>query len=355
MRHVSDRRRVRIAVAGAGLIGQAHIKRIMQSERCVLVGVADPFAKAQSEIAHFDSLEVLLQQVKPDGVIVATPNDQHLSAVSACASASVVPLIEKPLAGSLQDALRIVSLLADANLPSLVGHHRRHSASLRAAKNIIATGHLGRVVGVVGTAVFAKPAAYFEVPWRSQSGGGPVLINLVHEIDDLRYLLGDIDEISAMTSNAVRGFEVEDSAAIVMRFQSGVLGTFLVSDTAASPWSWEQTSGENPSYAHYPDEACYRIIGTKGSLTVPDFALFAAQGQPSWSEPLYRTWNRPETNDPLAEQLDHFVDVLIGACAPIVDASDALRTLAATLAVHDAARSGRTTRLAEESVGRGSG
>jgi predicted dehydrogenase len=355
MRHMSDRPPARIAVAGAGLIGQAHIKRILQTERCELVGVADPFAQSHSGVAHFDSLEVLLQAVKPDGVIVATPNDQHLPAVSACVSARVVPLIEKPLAGSLEDALQIESMLLDANLVALVGHHRRHSAALRTAKDIIATGQLGRVVGVTGTAVFAKPDEYFDVAWRSQPGGGPVLINLVHEIDDLRFLLGDLDEISAMTSNAVRGLEVEDSAAIVMRFRSGVLGTFLLSDSAASPWSWEQTSGENLSYAHYSDEACYRIIGTKGSLTVPDFALFTAQGRASWNEPLHRIANRPEPTDPLAEQLDHFVDVLLGVCAPIVDASDALQTLAATLAVHDAARNGRTTRLAEGSVGRWSG
>ena len=79
--------------------------------------------------------------------------------------------------------------------------------------------------------------------------------------------------MQAVTSNATRGFPVEDTAAMVFTFANGALGTFLLSDTAASPRSWEQTSGENTSYARYDDEDCYHIAGTSGSLSVPTMRL----------------------------------------------------------------------------------
>ena len=122
----------------------------------------------------------------------------------------------------------------------------------------------------MGSAVFCKPDSegYFDPPydWRRRPGGGPILINMVHEVGNLRAMVGEIVAVQAFASNATRGFEVEDTVAINLRFQGGALGTFLLSDTAASPRSWEQTSRENEAYATYDDEDAYVIIGTRGSL-----------------------------------------------------------------------------------------
>ena len=86
-------------------------------------------------------------------------------------------------------------------------------------------------------------------------------------MDLLRYLCGDIECVQAMTSNAVRGGETEDSAIVLLKFRSGALGTLSVSDTVAAPWSWELTSGENSAYP-VTSQSCYLIGGTRASLSI---------------------------------------------------------------------------------------
>src|SRR5690606_8291933 len=109
---------------------------------------------------------------------------------------------------------RIVAASEESGVPVLVGHHRRHNPLLRRAHEIVGSGQLGRVATVAALVNFLKPDPYFEVTWRTQPGGGPININAIHAIDDLRFLCGEIVELKSLTSNALRGFAVEDSAAV---------------------------------------------------------------------------------------------------------------------------------------------
>ncbi len=337
---------VRIIVAGAGLIGRRHIDLVGQSERCELVVVADPSSgaarlAADLGVAWHPSLPEALGGQDRDGlgVIVATPNRLHVEHGLTCVEAGVPVLVEKPIGYTLEDSERLVSAAEAAGVSVLVGHHRRHSPLLATARRLVTDGTLGGLVAVQGSALFHKPDDYFAAaPWRREPGGGPVLINMVHEVDDLRFLCGEITAVQAMATNRTRGFPVEDTLAITLQFTGGALGTFLLSDTAASARSWEQTSGENPSYPRYPDEDCYLLAGTRGSLAVPSMRLRTYPGHRSWWEPFESTVVAVEPADPLARQLDHFCDVVHGNAPPLVDGRDALETLRVTLAIAAAAR-----------------
>ena len=170
---------------------------------------------------------------------------------------------------------------------------------------------------MAGTALFYKPDDYFDAGggWRRQPGGGPILLNLIHEVNNLLSLVGDIVRVQAVTSNATRGFPVEDTAAMVFTFADGALGTFLLSDTTASARSWEQTSQENASYASYDDEDCYHIAGTTGSLSVPTMRVKTYPGTRSWWEPFDTSTETLERSDPLANQVTHFAAVIRGEAA----------------------------------------
>jgi predicted dehydrogenase len=117
------------------------------------------------------------------------------------------------------------------------------------------------------------------------------------------------------------------------------LGSILVSDAAPSPWSYEMTSGENAIYPQTGQD-CYYLCGTQAALAFPSMTLWRhADGQePGWYHPLQRDRLSVEDADPLAAQLAHFCRVIRGEERPLIDGWDALRTLAATLAVLESAR-----------------
>lgn len=199
-----------LGIAGAGLIGRAHVERMRRSAECRLVAIADPGPEAAAYagslgVAHYADLETMLAAERLDGVIVATPNAAHTPNALACIGRGLPVLIEKPLAESLANAERIVDAAERAGVPVLVGHHRRHNPILRQARELVRSGGLGRVATVSAFAAFLKPDPYFDTAWRREPGGGPVLINLIHVIDDLRFLCGEIAEIKAIGSNALRG------------------------------------------------------------------------------------------------------------------------------------------------------
>jgi len=226
----------------------------------------------------------------------------------------------------------------------LIGHHRAHSPILAKAREVVQMGRLGSLVAVTGTAMFCKPDRYFsDAPWRRQPGGGPILINLIHEIGNLRTLCGDIAAVQAFASSATRGFDVEDTAAIVLRFANGALGTFLLSDTSASARSWEQTSQENKDYASYDDEDCYLVAGTLGSLAIPTMRLktYARREDRSWFAPFETSTAAVGRQDPLALQLKHFCALTQGAVKPLVSARDGLQNLRVVEAISQAVRKGR--------------
>ena len=178
-------------------------------------------------------------------------------------------------------------------------------------------------------------------------GAQSVLINLIHDIDMLRFLFGDIASVQAITSNAMRGFAVEDTAAVLIRFENGALGTITVTDAAVTPWNWDLAAGEA---AHYPrqDVNSHYLSGTDGSLTLPRLELWQYRGKRGWHETLTVERTVVHQRDPYVEQLRHVRAVCEGRESPLSPGNEGLRTLAATLAVHESAASGAPVAVARE-------
>ena len=344
-------KRLRIAVIGAGIIGREHVTLLRQHPGVELVAIADVTPQgealaAECGVAYHANYQHMLQTLPLDGAIVALPNQLHLEAGLHCIAQRVPMLMEKPITDSLPAALKLTRAAEASGVPLLVGHQRRHSPDIAAAKLSIDQGELGALVAVSGIWWMHKNERYFDAEWRKKTGGGPLLINLIHDIDCLRFLCGEVQSVQAAVSNHVRGFEVEDTAAVILRFANGTLGTFSISDAVPSPYGWDASSGQ-ALYFPQQREDCYFIGGRKASLAVPSLVRWQHEGEGCWFDPLVRHQVRVEIASAYQRQLSHFLDVIQDSAAPKVSARDGLMTLAAVHAIQRAAATGRPVELAE--------
>jgi predicted dehydrogenase len=339
-----------VAVLGAGAIGRMHIERLLAHDAVELAAIADPSEAARELAARLDvpwfgdPLD-LLAGTRAEAVVVATPNATHAALGAACLARKLPVLMEKPIADTLANARRLCEASEATGVPVLVGHQRRHNPLLRRAREMVQAGVLGRLVSATVMATWLKPDSYFDMEWRRKAGGGPVLINMIHDIDLLRFLLGEVVSVQAQSSSAVRGFEVEDTAAALLRFESGVLATLVTSDAATAPWNWDLAAGEANHYAKQDVDSIF-LTGTEGSLTLPQLQVFRYGERRGWHEPLTQERTPLHRADPYVEQLRHLRAVAEGREAPVCSARDGLRTLEATLAVHEAAAGGAAIALA---------
>jgi len=269
---------------------------------------------------------------------MSTPTPLHVSQGLECIERSCPVLVEKPLATSAVQAKILTDAAEHASVPLLVGHHRRHNPLIQKAKELIVSGEIGNIRALQATCWFYKPDEYFDIaPWRTQKGAGPISVNLVHDIDLMRYFCGEIISVQAQMAPSIRGFDNEDLAAAVLKFENGVIGTVTVSDSIVSPWSWELTSREYPIYP-MTSESCYLLGGSNGSLSVPDLKVWSHKGERNWWNPISGTIAPRDASDPLINQITNFADVIRGNADALVTGLDGLKTLLVIEAIQKAAQ-----------------
>ncbi len=337
---------IRIAVAGVGLAGRQHVESILATQTVTLACIVDPSTVTRtyaSEIGvpWYASLNEMFCTLKVDGAILATPNQVHVKNALECIANKCPILIEKPIAVNVMEAEKLIMAASAANVPILTGHHRRHNPLIKKAKSLIDSGELGSIVSVQGSCWFYKPDNYFDIQWRREKGAGPVFINLIHDIDLLLHLCGDIRSLQALESSEIRGNDIEESAVVMLRFVNSALGTISVSDTIVAPWSWELTAKENPVYPA-TTEACYMIGGTHASLSLPNLKLWRHEGSRNWWNPLSATTIAYDFDNPLNEQVRHFAAVIRQDETPLVSGEDGLKALRVVEDIKLAANSGKT-------------
>ncbi len=342
--------KVKLALIGAGIIGKRHLEAISGVERAQLAAIVDTDPGAAEIAAVFGTpfyatAKAMLRSVEPDGVIVSTPTDQHLQPVLESLQAGAHVLVEKPITATMNEAAAVVDMSRKVSKQVLVGHHRRYYKTIQETKRLIREGVLGRLVGVCGQWTVRKANAYFEAEGRRLRTAGPIMINLSHEIDTLRFVCGEIVSLSAKIQSGTRGHPKEETAAVLINFECGALGTFLLSDATPSPWTWEQATGENPDYPK-SGQNVYRFVGSEASLDFPNLMLWQHNGSPAdWNHRITALPIDIQPDDAFEAQCTHFCGVIDGQEQPRITALDAAQSLAAVLAVFDAAERGVEVRL----------
>jgi predicted dehydrogenase len=241
-------------------------------------------------------------------------------------------------------ARELINVAKRTGKPLVIGHHRRFNPYVNAAKAALAANAIGRPIALSGLWTLKKPASYYAPPtdWRTKAGsGGPILINFIHDIDILQYLLGPIVRVHAEKISSQRGHAVEGGAAVLLRFASGVVGTFIVSDNVASTHSFESGTGENPIIPRAGKDF-YRIFGENGTLSVGDMKLtkYGEGVDKSWANALQVEDVAVRSETPFDEQVANFVAVIRGHEQPRCSGEDGLKAMAVCDAVARAMETG---------------
>ncbi|KAH9900247.1 quinate utilization oxidoreductase QutH [Xylariomycetidae sp. FL2044] len=377
---------IRIAIIGfSGVIGLRHTSHVLSSPSTTLAALIDPSPTATAtarelspDTPFFSSIASWLSSSsqppsagnenhnETHAAIICTPNRTHapialeLIANKTALGLSAI-LVEKPLSHDLESGREIVRRAQAEGVKVLVGHHRRFNPYVVATKRILEGGPgedvspLGDITAFSGLWTAFKPDEYFadSGKWRlsREAGGGPVLINLVHEVDLLQYLLGPVVRVQGEKTisrrrrgdgaNAVeegKGEEEEDGAeegaALTLKFESGIVGTYVLSDCVVSPHSFEAGTGENPLLPRArgregQEVDVYRFFGTKGTLSVPDMTLWTYEGERNWMNEMVakKVAIDDDPRVPFERQLDHLVRVVRGEEEPRCSGEDGLRAL----------------------------
>lgn len=378
--HLPSTTPLKLAIIGAGLIDPRHAQTALKDPDVTLVALVDP-SPAAAQLAttlgtrHYPSPAALLRHVvlpdsplhddsdKPDAALVCTPNSTHVAVPRELLSAGIHVLCEKPLAVDVASGQSLVDHAVARQVRLLTAHHRLFNSYVVAARRILTSttaaaappgGPVGRVTAVSGLWALYKPPAYFDPPteWhRSGEAAGLVLINLIHDIDALHYLLDShIVRVAAFAAPKRRtAYDATEGGAILLHFANGVVATFVLSDAVVSPHAFEMGTGENPMIPHTGRDV-YRIFGTEGTLSVPDLKRsFYAEGvEKSWGSEVTEVTEKVEDwllegemgKMPFELQMAHLVKVLRGKEEPVCTGEDGLAAVRVALVVKKALQTG---------------
>jgi UDP-N-acetyl-2-amino-2-deoxyglucuronate dehydrogenase len=336
-------KRHRLAFVGAGRIADVHYASIQaMPERAQLVAFCDNRTealvqrKAQWDVPGFKSFDLLMRDIDPDAVCLFLPHNLHLQYVTAAARAGKPVFMEKPVAGTREDARKIIDVVAETGIQLLVTHTGLFHPAFQRILEFIRKGWLGRPLFAKGTS-----AGWLTFrPWdfrlsREQTGGGCWVDAGGHLVYCLREIFGEVDSVTGYIARLSRPeMEGEDHAAATLRYRSGALAQLFVS-----------YGHKLPGYQHdwpigYLNSI--EISGDKGAVQYvispePRVSYFSEV-----AEAMPQEWQGWLTHQPpegygysFQAALAHFLDCLDTGAKPRVTAEDGLATLDTLLRLYE--------------------
>ncbi|MDQ6729898.1 MAG: Gfo/Idh/MocA family oxidoreductase [Actinomycetota bacterium] len=221
---------VRIALIGAGRMGQVHLAALQSSPEITLAGVVEPRATTRERLAAegipvHESVNALLAGDAPEGVLIAAPSDQHPALVERFAAARIPMLCEKPVGIAADGAQAAARAVNQSGVLLQVGYWRRFVPELRALRDRITSGELGTISQL---ACMQWDADLPSEGFRAHSGGITVDMG-VHEFDQTRWLLGQefewLTATAAGPSSAQRAPADPDNATVLAQLSGGTAAT----------------------------------------------------------------------------------------------------------------------------------
>lgn len=331
---------MRFLIVGLGSIGHRHLVNLRRIEPTASITVWHQHSRRQDRSLTAPLADNVVYELgdaldtDPDVALITCPAPLHVETGLALARQSVHLFIEKPLSDKPDGVDDLLSLCHERSLTLMVGYNFRFYPPLEVMRQALLEGRVGRAIS------FRAEAGQYLPDWRPESdyrlgvtarrdlGGGAVL-ELSHELDYARWLLGEVSAVSARIGRlGDLDIDVEDTAEITLQFANGAIGSVHLDLVQRMPTRY-----------------C-RIIGTEGTLVwnwdSHSVRLFSAATK-TWLD-LYppATYDR---NEMYIAELRHFLECVKGNQAPIVSGADGRRALEIALAAKRSSQEERVIQL----------
>jgi predicted dehydrogenase len=333
-------RTIGIGILGAGMVAHYHRRA---AEACAdlgtrLVAVGHPDLSRDTVVAeNFGVPRVdprdLFTDPAIDIVCICTPSGQHAAETLAAIQAGKHVLVEKPMALNLADADAMIAAAAAHGVQLGVVLQRRFEPAFQAVQVAIEASALGHVTLASLSIPYLRSQSYYDqAPWRGTwalDGGGVLMNQGIHLVDLLIWLLGDPVAVQAEAATLQRRIEVEDTLTATLRFPSGALAAIAATTTAS------------PGFPHRIE-----IYGSAGSVQIEGEHVTRWQSEAhAFNVPTIATptgagsGGDPRGIAPIGHirALRDFVQAVRDGRAPLIDGREGRRSLAAVLAIYQAA------------------
>ncbi len=324
----------RFAVLGCGSIGTRHLANLLALGAGEMVG-CDPRSDRRHEVEACFGIRCVatldeVWEFRPQAALVTVPTSLHVPVALQAAERGCHLFVEKPLADRLEGTDALLDRVQQRGLVSLVGCNMRFHPGLRRVKQLLEERAVGRVTSARAEVGQYLPDWHPQEDYRQNysakhSLGGGVILDAIHELDYIRWLLGEVTAVTCFAGR-VSGLEIEteDTAGILLRFASGAIGEVHL------------------DYVQRAYRRTCQVIGDQGTI-LWDYGA----RQVSWFSAATSQWHTIadppdwQPNAMYVDELKHFLACLDGRERPVLDAADGRRVLEIALAAKTANETGR--------------
>lgn len=331
---------MRFLICGLGSIGRRHLRNLVSlGEGDIILVRTGKSTLPDDELSEFPCEEDLggaLEDWKPDAVIISNPTSLHVGTALSAAATGCHIFLEKPVSHTMEGLDVLLDTLAQTGKQALVGFQFRYHPGLKQVKRLLSDGVIGEVLSARVNWGEYLPNWHpwedyrFSYSARRDMGGG-VVLTLCHPFDYLRWLLGDVIEVTAeCTKSGALELDVEDTADVILQFKTGALGNVHL------------------DYLTRPANHCLEIIGTQGVLHWDN-----GDGSVRWWSTSTDAWlsiTAPESferNAMFLEQMQHFLEIITGKTDPVCTLEDGIKALQIALAAHRSSAEGKRIKISE--------
>jgi predicted dehydrogenase len=327
-----------VLVAGCGSIGTRHIRNL-QSLGIGSLLVYDTIISRGEEVANELGVELVrtLDAAwgrNPTAAVIATPTALHLETAIEAAEHRCHLFIEKPLGASLEGVDKFLALVCQNRLITLVGCNMRFHPGVSTVKRLVEERIVGKLISAWAEAAQYlpdwHPAQDYRKGYSAQRRlGGGIILDAIHEIDYIRWIMGEITAVSCFAGKlSSLELDTEDTAALLLRFTDGTIGELHL------------------DYVQRAYSRSCKIVGETGTIrwdyTKAGVDYYTASRGKWQSIPLPADW---QPNDMYLAEMQHWLNCLDGTEEPQLDAFEAARVLRIALAARESAETGRIVRF----------